>query len=63
MSPMWVEWLMGWPIGWTDLRPLETVRFQQWRASHGVDFTELDCHNETPEAPMRHRLDGVVNRR
>ena len=19
LSPMWVEWLMGFPIGWTDL--------------------------------------------
>jgi hypothetical protein len=22
-NPMWVEWLMGWPIQWTDLKPLE----------------------------------------
>lgn len=35
MSPMWVEWLMGWPIGWTDLRPLETDRSRQWCDSHG----------------------------
>ncbi len=24
LNPMWVEWLMGWPLGWTDLNPLET---------------------------------------
>ena len=24
LNPNWVEWLMGWPIGWTDLNPLET---------------------------------------
>jgi len=24
LNPPWVEWLMGWPIGWTDLKPLET---------------------------------------
>jgi hypothetical protein len=24
LNQMWVEWLMGWPIGWTDLKPLET---------------------------------------
>jgi len=24
LNPLWTEWLMGWPIGWTDLRPLET---------------------------------------
>jgi hypothetical protein len=23
LNPMWVEWLMGWPIEWTDLKPLE----------------------------------------
>ena len=27
LNPTWVEWLMGWPLGWTDLRPLETGRF------------------------------------
>ena len=24
LNPPWVEWLMGWPIGWTDLKPLGT---------------------------------------
>jgi hypothetical protein len=24
LNPTWVEWLMGWPVGWTDLNPLET---------------------------------------
>jgi hypothetical protein len=23
LNPQWVEWLMGWPLGWTDLKPLE----------------------------------------
>jgi DNA (cytosine-5)-methyltransferase 1 len=23
LNPMWVEWLMGWPLGMTDLKPLE----------------------------------------
>ncbi len=22
LNPTWVEWLMGWPLGWTDLKPL-----------------------------------------
>ena len=22
LNPTWVEWLMGWPLGWTDLNPL-----------------------------------------
>lgn len=35
LNPMWIEWLMGWPLGWTDLKPLETGKFQQWQHSHG----------------------------
>jgi len=35
LNPMWVEWLMGWTIGWTDLKPLEMDKFQQWQHSHG----------------------------
>jgi hypothetical protein len=35
LNPSWVEWLMAWPIGWTDSRPLATARFRQWLDSHG----------------------------
>ena len=35
LNPTWVEWLMGWPLGWTDLRPLATDRFRQWCEQHG----------------------------
>ncbi len=35
LNPNWVEWLMGWPIGWTALEPLEMDRFQQWLELHG----------------------------
>src|SRR6185312_6930447 len=30
LTPALWEWQMGWPIGWTGLQPLETVKFQQW---------------------------------
>ena len=26
LNPTWVEWLMGWPLEWTDLKPLETAK-------------------------------------
>lgn len=26
LNPTWVEWLMGWPLGWTDLKGLATDR-------------------------------------
>ena len=36
LNPTWVEWLMGWPLGWTDLKPLEMGKYQQWLQQHGV---------------------------
>lgn len=36
LSPTFPEWLMGWPIGWTDLKPLETARFREWLQQHGA---------------------------
>lgn len=30
LNPDWVEWLMGWPIGWTSLVPLSPEAFAQW---------------------------------
>jgi hypothetical protein len=30
------EWLMAWPIGWTDLEPLEMAKFLQWQWQHGA---------------------------
>ena len=33
--PEFAEWLMGWPLGWTDLKPLETDKFQKWLDAHG----------------------------
>jgi DNA (cytosine-5)-methyltransferase 1 len=35
LNPTWVEWLMGWPLEWTDLKPLETDKFQRWLEQHG----------------------------
>lgn len=42
LNPDWVEWLMGWPIGWTDLKPLETAKSAEWRQQHGACSGELE---------------------
>ena len=34
LNPTWVEWLMGWPLGWTDLKPLEMDKFREWQQQH-----------------------------
>ena len=40
LNPTWVEWLMGWPLGWTDLKPLETGKFQEWQQQHSIYLEE-----------------------
>jgi hypothetical protein len=35
LNPTWVEWLMGWILGLTDLEPLEMDKFQLWLQQHG----------------------------
>jgi len=34
--PDFAEWMMGWPIGWTALEPLETARFRRWLELSGA---------------------------
>jgi len=35
LNPLWTEWLMGWWIGWTDLKPLETDKCHCALQQHG----------------------------
>jgi hypothetical protein len=50
LSPDWVEWLMGWPIGWTNL---ETNGLFDW----------LDWKKDPAESGKTPRMDiGIANR-
>jgi len=35
MNPIFVEWLMGWPIGSTAFSPLAMDKYQEWQQQHG----------------------------
>jgi hypothetical protein len=37
LNPTWVEWLMAWPLGWSDLKPLATDK------CHYVQQQHLNC--------------------
>lgn len=47
LNPTWVEWLMGWPLEWTALKPLATGKFLQWRQLHS-GFYSNDSRTTTP---------------
>ena len=34
VTPEAHEYLMGWPIGWSDLKPLVTAKFLSWQSTH-----------------------------
>jgi hypothetical protein len=35
LNPTWTEWLMGWPLEWTDLKPLGTDKYPCAQQQHG----------------------------
>lgn len=44
LNPEWVEsYLMGWPIGHTDLKPLETGKCQEWQQQHSPCSQEAEA--------------------
>jgi hypothetical protein len=48
LQPSFAEWLMGWPIGWTDCSPLEMDKFHQWLQSHGANAPLCKSNNPKP---------------
>ena len=41
LNPLWVDWLMGWPIGWETTDPLPASTFAAWRKAFLTVL--LDC--------------------
>lgn len=38
LHPNFAEHTMGWPIMWTELEPLEMVKFQRWQQQHSAFY-------------------------
>lgn len=37
LNPNWVEWLMGWPVGWTSLNPISYGEVLRWKIFFQID--------------------------
>lgn len=42
LNPEWEEWLMGWPIGWTELKPLAMDKFREWQLQHSPCLKQIE---------------------
>ena len=40
LNPTWVEWLMGWPIGWTSMEAITDLDWRDWSVDPA---NELSC--------------------
>ena len=30
LNPDWVEWLLGWPVSWSDVKPIDKLDWRDW---------------------------------
>lgn len=56
LNPYWVEWLMGWPIGWTDLRPSGMARCLSWLRQHGISCPDESTINPNGSDTMKAKI-------
>jgi hypothetical protein len=43
INPEYTEWMMGWPLGWTDLKQSETVKSRSKRQSRSKSSVKGGC--------------------
>jgi hypothetical protein len=41
LNPLFVEWLMGWPLGWTDCTRSATASYRWWWQSHSSALRDV----------------------
>ena len=57
LNPTWVEWLMGWPMGWTSLEPMPNEHAEFWKKSTAGMWWGHD-----PSTPPQEHSDSSVPR-
>jgi hypothetical protein len=40
LNPDWVEWMQGWPIGWTSMDSLPARRLAAWLEASQTEFND-----------------------
>jgi len=42
LNPTWVEWLMGWPIGWTSMEAITALDWRDWETDPADELPPED---------------------
>lgn len=42
ICPNYAEWLMMWPLGWTELKPLAMDKFLEWQRQHSPCLNQIE---------------------
>lgn len=59
LNPDWDEWLMGWPVGWSDIKPLSTLNWRDWQTDP-ADISEVPRVTDVKEN-RANRLKAIGN--
>ena len=52
LNPLFTEWLMGWPIGWTDFEPVGMAWCHWWQRMHSSFLAVTECYQQTIEKKL-----------
>ena len=52
LNPLFTEWLMGWPIGWTDFEPVGMAWCHWWQRMHSSFLAVTECYEQTIEKKL-----------
>jgi len=53
LNPEWVEWVMNWPRGWTNLEPIRKEHFDDWLQKTSLDGKKDSTKNISATSPVR----------
>ena len=51
LNPTWVEWLMGWPIGWTSMEPITELDWRDWETDPADDLPPEEWRSPAASEP------------
>ena len=52
LNPNWVEWLMGWPMGWTSMEPMPESTFAAWERAFRTEPTDSSASATDKSRPQ-----------